>query len=192
MVISARTWPSPGVSISSARQATGSSPNSSVSPRTRLCQRPKRAPRPRPGCRACSLRRGGAREHRPALAVEVAGQDVHHVDQPAGQGAELLRAGPDASVDGGGRCRRELAGHAPQLGRRDAAGLAHRLRREAAAASSRNPRPAPSASSVAARRGDEASSNSVATMAISSRASVPGRMKWCSSGLGGAAAARGR
>ena len=49
IVISARTWPSPGVSISSARQATGSSPNASSSPRTRLCQRPSRTPRPWPG-----------------------------------------------------------------------------------------------------------------------------------------------
>ena len=36
IVIRARTCPSPGVSISSARQATGSSPNVSASPRTRL------------------------------------------------------------------------------------------------------------------------------------------------------------
>ena len=49
IVISARTWPSPGVSISSARQATGSSPNTSARPRTRLANRPIRAPRPRPG-----------------------------------------------------------------------------------------------------------------------------------------------
>ena len=48
-VISARTWPSPGVSISSARQAAGSSPKISPMPRTRLCQRPNAAPRPRPG-----------------------------------------------------------------------------------------------------------------------------------------------
>ena len=32
-VISARTWPSPGVSISSARHATGSSPKISGEPR---------------------------------------------------------------------------------------------------------------------------------------------------------------
>jgi hypothetical protein len=51
-VSSARTCPSPGVSISSARHATGSSPNTSPSPRTRLCQRPKAAPRPRPGAPA--------------------------------------------------------------------------------------------------------------------------------------------
>ena len=48
MVMSARTWPGPGVSISSARQATGSSPNTSGAPRTRLVKRPKRAPRPLP------------------------------------------------------------------------------------------------------------------------------------------------
>ena len=48
-VTSARICPSPGVSISSARHATGSSPNTSFAPRTRLCQRPIEWPRPRPG-----------------------------------------------------------------------------------------------------------------------------------------------
>ncbi len=48
-VISALIWPSPGVSISSAMQATGSSPNVSGSPRTRLFQRPIGMPRPLPG-----------------------------------------------------------------------------------------------------------------------------------------------
>ena len=48
MQTSARTWPSPGVSISSASAATGSSPKCSGSPRTRLAQRPWRMPRPDP------------------------------------------------------------------------------------------------------------------------------------------------
>ena len=48
LVISARTWPSPGVSISSASTPTGSSPNTSGAPRTRECQRPVRKPLPRP------------------------------------------------------------------------------------------------------------------------------------------------
>ena len=48
-VTSARIRPSPGVSISSARHTTGSSPNTSGSPRTRLAWRPKRTPRPTPG-----------------------------------------------------------------------------------------------------------------------------------------------
>jgi hypothetical protein len=48
IVMSARTCPSPGVSISSASVATGSSPRISPSPRTRDCQRPKDTPRPRP------------------------------------------------------------------------------------------------------------------------------------------------
>ena len=45
-VTSARTWPSPGVVISSARPTTGSSPNTSGRPPTRLAQRPIRTPRP--------------------------------------------------------------------------------------------------------------------------------------------------
>ena len=48
-VKSARIRPSPGVSISSAMQAEGSSPKASGSPRTRLFQRPRRTPLPRPG-----------------------------------------------------------------------------------------------------------------------------------------------
>ena len=49
IVISARTWPSPGVSISSARQTTGNSPKYSGNPRTRDARRPKRMPRPGAG-----------------------------------------------------------------------------------------------------------------------------------------------
>ncbi len=45
-VTSARTWPSPGVVISSARPTTGSSPNTSARPLTRLVQRPICTPRP--------------------------------------------------------------------------------------------------------------------------------------------------
>ncbi|MCY1361131.1 hypothetical protein D9M69_477880 [compost metagenome] len=43
-VTSARTCPSPGVSISSARAATGNSPPYSGRPDTRLCQRLKCPP----------------------------------------------------------------------------------------------------------------------------------------------------
>ena len=56
-VTSARTCPSPGTSISSASVATGSWPNTSGHPRTRLFQRPTKKPGP-PG-RAC-LRRWAA------------------------------------------------------------------------------------------------------------------------------------
>jgi hypothetical protein len=49
IVMSARICPSPGVSISSARQATGSSPKTSGVLLTRLVRRPKRTPLPRPG-----------------------------------------------------------------------------------------------------------------------------------------------
>ena len=47
-VTRARTWSSPGVSISSASADAGSSPKYSGSPRTRLCQRPNRMPFPPP------------------------------------------------------------------------------------------------------------------------------------------------
>ncbi len=48
-MISARTWPAPGVWISSASTEAGSSPKTSSSPRTREAKRPVRTPRPRPG-----------------------------------------------------------------------------------------------------------------------------------------------
>ena len=48
-----------------------------------------------------ALARGGQRERGPALAVEVAGQHVDHVDEPAGERAELLGRCSDAPVDGG-------------------------------------------------------------------------------------------
>ena len=107
-VTSARTCPGPGVSISSASAATGSSPPNSGRPRTRLFQRP--------GCRALALRAprthevdGRRREHRAALGVEVAGHDVEHVHQPARDAAELLRRDAHASVGHGPFGAREVA-----------------------------------------------------------------------------------
>src|SRR5207237_9166577 len=51
----------------------------------------------------------GAGEHRASHPVEVAGEDVDHIHQPARERAELLRAGADAGVDGGALCPDELA-----------------------------------------------------------------------------------
>src|SRR5439155_20865460 len=64
---------------------------------------------PPPG-RAARVRAAGrgAGEHRAAHLVEVAGEHVDHVDQPARERAELLRAGADAGVDGGALCPGEL------------------------------------------------------------------------------------
>ena len=45
--------------------------------------------------------RRGLREHRAAGTVEVPGEHVQHVDEPARDRAELLLAGADAPVDGG-------------------------------------------------------------------------------------------
>ncbi|CAM5268543.1 hypothetical protein SVIOM74S_09712 [Streptomyces violarus] len=53
---------------------------------------------------------GGLREERPAGPVEVAGEDVQDVDEPAGQGAVRDGAAADAPVDGGGGGGGELAG----------------------------------------------------------------------------------
>ena len=52
---------------------------------------------------------GRLREHRSARPIEVAGQHVEELDQPARERAESLRARADASVDGGARRGRELA-----------------------------------------------------------------------------------
>ncbi len=73
-VTSARIWPSPGVSISSARHTTGSSPKNSGSPRTRDVRRPKRDAPPL-ARRAAGVAVAGRRlgEHRAAGPVEVAG-----------------------------------------------------------------------------------------------------------------------
>ena len=54
-------------------------------------------------------RRGGGNIAPPGR-VEVAGEDVDHVDQPAGQRAELLGAGADPAVHGGASARRRARG----------------------------------------------------------------------------------
>ena len=94
IVISARTWPSPGVSISSARQATGQLAEHLAEPAHARLPSGRSARRgPRPGSPLRVRRAGGGRgEHRAAGPVEVAGEHVEHVDQPARGRAELLRA----------------------------------------------------------------------------------------------------
>ena len=139
-------------------------------------------PRPRPGV-PVDVRRagGGPREHRAARAVEVAGEHVEHVDQPARERAELLRAGADAPVDGG-------ALGAGQVARERADRRRRRCRRPAATASGVNgraqrrwPRRGRSGARRAgrARRGPRRRAR--CTIAKRRSASVPGRMKRCSS-----------
>src|SRR5690606_2611882 len=53
---------------------------------------------------------GGLREQGTAGPVEVAGEGVEHVDEPAGQGAVRDGAAADAGVDGGGGGGGELPG----------------------------------------------------------------------------------
>ena len=109
-VISALIWPSPGVAISSARQDTGTWPKhllgaadagaEAAELRRAVLEARYRLDRDRP-CRR-------PREHAAALDVEVAGQDVDDVDQPAGQAAELLVARADSPVHHRFRRRRQL------------------------------------------------------------------------------------
>ena len=131
-VNSARTWPSPGVSISSASTDAGSSPKSSGQPAHAAAPaaEARRAPGAAPG--RVLLARRGAREHRAALAVEVAGEHVEHVHEPARVRAELLRAGADARVHGAALGGRQLARHAADLAGLDPARAGHGLRREVA------------------------------------------------------------
>ena len=193
IVTSARTRPSPGVSISSASAATGSSPNDLGRPLTRLCQRPSRTPLPlarRAG--RVALPGGGEREHRAALAVEVAGEHVEDVDEPARQRAELLRAWCRSART---RRRRSAAASSRAIRRISSASIPHgrrdRLGREGRARSS-------SASSSAVQRARRArpgstspSAISASTIANSSRRVGAGPDEVVLVGLvGGAAAAR--
>ena len=133
--------------------------------------------------------RGRAREHHPALAVEVAGDHVDDVHQPAGEAAELLGGDADAAVaDGRGRLR-EFPGQPHDVGGRDARRLLDARGRECA-----RELPTVSMPSVkASRRPGRArpSASSVWSSASSSRASVPGRMGRCQSASAAVSVRRG-
>ena len=115
LVTSARIRPSPGVSISSARHETGSSPSASGSPRTRLCQRPVLKPLPVPG--SPEVLRAPA-----AALVNIAPPSRSRLPVSAfttstsqlASAAELLGAGADPAVDG--RRRRRPPARAPSGG----------------------------------------------------------------------------
>ena len=180
--MSARIWPSPGVSISSASAAAGSSPKISPSPRTRVCQRPNVRASPAAGrARGVRVAGGAEREHRAALAVEVAGEHVDDVDEPARDRPELLRARADPSVHGGPRRRGELPRDPPDRVGVDPAHRRDRLRREIGCLGA-DARRVPSVSPASRSSGRaRSSSNRTWTSANRKYASVPGRMKWCSS-----------
>ena len=108
----ARTWPSPGVSISSRSTETGQ-----LAGRLRQAAHPAApdvvvAAADQPGADGVD-RRGG--EHRAALAVEVAGEHVEAVDRPLAHRAEP-RAGRDARS--GRRPRRASAAASSRASRR--------------------------------------------------------------------------
>ena len=176
-VNSARICPSPGVSISSARHATGNSPQ-------RLRQA-AHAGVPAADLEALALprrpagvRRAGRRprEHRPAGAVEVPGQHVEHVDEPARQRPELLGAGPDPPVDR--RASRRRPARAPCAGsRRPRSRTPRRRPRARSRRRARCTSSSPSQCSASGPGSARPSSNRTCTIANRRWASVPGRMK---------------
>ena len=72
----------------------------------------------------------GPREHRATRTVEVAGDDVQHVQQPRREAAELLHRDADAAVRDRGLARGEVARDLPDDGGRDAGGALDALGRE--------------------------------------------------------------
>jgi hypothetical protein len=75
-------------------------------------------------------RRG--REHGAARAVEVAGDEVHELDQPVTRHAVRLDRGSHAAVDGGARGRRQLPGEPLDRGGREPRRVRHPPRRKGA------------------------------------------------------------
>ena len=80
----------------------------------------------RPWCR----HRGSERKHHPAGSVEVSGQDVDDVDQPAAERAEFDCRRTDSAVHRRRRRRCEFAGERPDVVGRHAAVVTDGLRRE--------------------------------------------------------------
>ena len=129
----------------------------------------------------------GQREHRAAGPVEVAGDRVEHVDEPARGRAEALRRRADPPVDRRALGGRELDRHPPDRLGRDAGRRRDRLGREVA----REPLDDVGAGRRPRARVSSASANTTWTSAMSSSASVPGPDRHVLVGeLGGARAPR--
>ena len=179
-VISARTWPSPGTSISSASAATGSSPRLSGRPRTRVCQRPTVIPRPRPGSPAllrCPAAASGnmAPPGRSRLPVRTLSTSTSH-DASVPNSCVVVPIRPytaAASAAASSRAiRRIVAASIPQTGAA-ASGVNGRARSRTASI--------PAVCSASRPGAARSSSNRTCTSANSRCASVPGRIGWCSS-----------
>jgi hypothetical protein len=179
-VTRARTWPSPGVSISSARHETGSSPNISGSPRTRLSQRPSRTPRPLPPlpdeffC-ATAARANITPPSRSRFPVSTFSTSTSH-EASVPNSCVQVPTRPYTAARGAAASSRAMRRISP-------AGMPH----APAARSGGNPRTSsatwsrPFRCSATGPGSASSSSTSVHAIAASSAASVPGRMKWCSS-----------
>ena len=104
----ARIWPSPGRLDLLAQRGDRELAADSGSPRTRVRQA---SWWPRPMSAAPDDVDGRAGEHRAALAVEVAGEELSSVDRPLADRAELLRGDAHAAV-GRRRSRRRRSSRA--------------------------------------------------------------------------------
>ena len=179
----------------SGRRPASRSPRAAPRPAARRRTRAGRAP----GCARCRSARGpmnrrptasiaGLGEHRAAGAVEVAGQQVEHVDRPLAERAEPLGRDAHPAVRRGPVRRGELAGDPADVVGRHPADRLGALRGERRRP---RPRPRPALSTYAGSGGRAPRRTATWSIASSTTASVPGRTKWCSVGdLGGLGAAR--
>jgi hypothetical protein len=94
---------------------------------TRLWRLPVITPR-----RAAGVHRKGRGfgKHGAAFPVQVAGQCIEHIDQPAIDSAKALGAGANAAIDHGARCLGQFAGNGALRCRIDTAAWRHAFRTE--------------------------------------------------------------
>jgi hypothetical protein len=191
-VISARTWPSPGVSISSARQVMGNSPITSGAPADAgVAKRPVLTPRPLPGL-PCGVagKRGGLGKQGAARVSRWPVSDVDHIDQPAGCRAIGLGAGANAGVHRRPWRTCQLVGQLADGVSRHAAAGGHGLGGEGRHGGAYLvERPAPRVPLAPATPGCRQTGGAACQPAGTRR--HPGRMKWCSSAMAAVSVRRG-
>jgi len=189
-VISARIWPGPGVSISSARQTIGNSPITSGAPRTRLRCRPSATPRPRPAGPLVFAANAAACGN--IAPPGVSRWPVRMLSTSTSQLASV----PNSCVQLPMRAYR-LARGVPARSRASARIVSAGRPQRAATASALNGATAactaamPSTSAARPPGFASPSANSVCTMPASRKASAPGRMKWCVSASAAVSVRRG-
>ena len=168
------------MSISSARQATGSSPYVSASPRTRLCQRPKRTPLPLPPAPeeffwAAAARGNMAPPSRSRLPVSTLSTSTSQLASVPNSWVQVPIRAYTAARGAPASSRAMTLICSASIPQAPATRSAVNSLRSAGSSSR------PLTCSASGPGSARSSSKSVQASAASSRASVPGRMKWCSS-----------